>query len=81
MNEGIAAHAIDGRTDGCRWAWNPANTLTHTNEEVQPWWKTELVAQSLVKTVKVYNRADCCSERLANYVVRVGDNADFTKNA
>ena len=33
-----------------------------------------------IKQVKTYNRADCCAERLTNYQVRIGNNADITLN-
>jgi len=30
--------------------------------------------------VKVWNRGDCCKERLSNYEIRIGDNPDVQKN-
>lgn len=39
-----------------------------------------MTSTNFVKTVQTYNRADCCGDRLSNYLVRVGDNSDHTKN-
>jgi hypothetical protein len=33
-----------------------------------------------VTLVNVMGRTDCCTERLANYSVYIGDDSDFTKN-
>jgi len=40
-----------------------------------------MTSSNYVTYVSVYNREDCCKERLTNYVVRVGNDPDITKNA
>ena len=42
------------------------------------WWKADLDKVYFVASVVTYNRADCCSDRLANYQVYVGNDEDFT---
>jgi hypothetical protein len=39
-----------------------------------------MTSTNFVQYVAVYNRADCCGDRLSNYVVRVGNNADHKLN-
>merc|ERR1712072_438144 len=38
-----------------------------------PWWYVDLEKSASVTKVIVYNRSDCCGERLRNFEVRVGD--------
>lgn len=54
--------AIDGNRDGRYYAYS----CTHTNVQNDPWWKSKLVVGSIaeVKKVRIFNRKDCCSERL-----------------
>ena len=51
---GSAARAIDGRTDG---TYN-AESVTHTETGMDPWWEAELVAPSGVYGVRVWPRTD-----------------------
>jgi len=61
---GSAPHAVDGDTDG---TWrNPADTVTHTalRGDDDPWWQVALGQDSVVDEVELWNRTDCCRERL-----------------
>lgn len=49
-------------------------SCTHTYESKNPWWSADLGVSRPIGLIKVYNREDCCQERLTNYVVTVGDN-------
>lgn len=62
---GVASRAIDGDTQGFYWA----NSVTSTAFEVQPWWQVVLAVPVPVEQVVVWNRTDCCSERLSDYTV------------
>ena len=66
---GVAARAVDGNTNG---AWN-AGSVTHTNNDAQAWWQVDLGEVGQLDTVKVWNRTDCCSNRLSNFYVFVSD--------
>ena len=66
---GVASRGVDGNTDG-NWA---NNSVTHTNNEYQPWWQVDLGSVQQIGTVKVWNRTDCCGERLSNFFVLVSD--------
>jgi hypothetical protein len=64
---GGASHAVDGNTDG-----NYFNSsVTHTaSTTVGTWWQVDLGATSSVDHVTLWNRTDCCSERLTNFDVQ-----------
>jgi hypothetical protein len=63
----LAALAVDGNTNGDF----AAGSVTHTLGETAPWWQVDLGAQYSVSQVKLYNRTDCCGERLQNFYVFV----------
>ncbi len=64
-----AARAVDGNTSG---NWND-NSLTHTNFDYQGWWQVDLGTVAPINSIDVWNRTDCCSERLSNFYVLVSD--------
>lgn len=64
-----ANKAIDGNTDG--FYWN--GSVTHTNYEAQPWWQLDLGSVQQVNSVQVWNRSDCCGERLSDFYLLVSD--------
>lgn len=72
---GLSSRAVDGSTN----ANYGGNSCTHTgfSESDQgtpnPWWAVDLGATRKITRIKVTNRRDCCSERLNNFEVRVGD--------
>lgn len=66
---GSASRAVDGRTDG-NW-YN--NSVSHTRLEHSPWWEVDLQQNSLIARVSLFNRTDCCSERLNGAIVVIYD--------
>lgn len=66
---GGAAQAVDGNTDG---AYNNLS-ISHTDLEQSPWWQVDLSASYNIDTINLWNRTDCCIERLANFYVLVSD--------
>lgn len=70
-----AAAAVDGNTNG-----NFANaSVTHTSPTSQPWWQVDLGSVQNIDTIKLWNRTDCCADRLSNFYVLVSNTA-FTSN-
>jgi hypothetical protein len=65
---GLPSRAVDGITDGTYWG---SNSVTHTGIDTQPWWQVDLGKLSAIQAVQIYNRTDCCSERLADFYVFV----------
>uniref|UniRef100_A0A8D0BSI6 Fucolectin tachylectin-4 pentraxin-1 domain-containing protein n=1 Tax=Salvator merianae TaxID=96440 RepID=A0A8D0BSI6_SALMN len=66
---GSANKAVDGDCS----ADSNQGSCTHTKRENNPWWYVDLGTSYAIAAVIVYNRADCCSERLQGAEVRVGD--------
>jgi RHS repeat-associated protein len=67
---GNSSRGVDGNTNG---SWSD-NSVTHTQFEHQPWWQVDLGSVQQIGTVKLWNRTDCCGERLSNFHVLVSDN-------
>ena len=68
--EGEAKRANDGNTKG---AFH-LNSTTHTNgAEDMPWWEVDLGQMQPIDAVTIWNRTDCCVERLNGFVVLVLD--------
>jgi hypothetical protein len=61
--------AVDGNTDGIFMG----GFVTHTNLEANPWWQVDLGASAAVHSIVIWNRTDCCKDRLADYWVFVSD--------
>jgi|GEM_PF-5527667 len=66
---GNAQRAIDGNTDGI---WNH-NSVSSTAQGVAGWWEVDLGKEVPVDVVRVWNRTDCCGERLKNAVLTMLD--------
>ncbi len=64
-----AAAAVDGNTDG---SFGNAS-VTHTSSTFQPWWQVDLGSVQNLGSIKLWNRTDCCGDRLSNFYVLVSD--------
>jgi YVTN family beta-propeller protein len=67
---GIAGRAVDGNAGGSAYA---NGSVTATSEENQPWWQVDLGQPYRLSGIRIWNRADCCAERLANFYIFVAD--------
>ncbi|TDE00247.1 alpha-L-fucosidase [Jiangella asiatica] len=66
---GVPERAVDGNRDGVY----GGNSVTHTAEPSnQAWWQVDLGASAAIDTVDIYNRTDCCAQRLSDFWVMVG---------
>ena len=72
-----ASRATDGNTD----TTFSKNSCTATKQEESPWWSVDLDRTMEVKSVTVFNRGDCCGDRLNGFEVKVGDDSKWAKNA
>lgn len=70
---GLASRAVDGNTNGVY----ASGSVSHTANEAQPWWQVDLGASADIRQIVLWNRTDCCTERLSNLVVLVSE-ADMT---
>jgi hypothetical protein len=75
-NGGHASYAVDGNIDGNY----INNSVTHTNAEVDSWWVVDLGQVYDIDEIVVWNRTDCCAERLDNFVISTSLNS-FTNSA
>jgi hypothetical protein len=48
-----------------------AGSVTHTNAYPRQWWEVDLGRQSEISSVPLYNRVDCCQDRLTNFEVQI----------
>lgn len=65
---GIPSRAIDGNVSGI---WGHAST-THTTA-ANAWWMVDLKNTYDIDSITLWNRLDCCTERLSNFKIQVID--------
>jgi hypothetical protein len=60
---------VDGKTDG-----NFAHgTVSHTSNDPNAWLDIDIGERNRIDTIKIWNRTDCCSERLNQYWVFISN--------
>lgn len=64
---GLAKFGIDGNTNGVY----SGRSITHTDSEKDPWWEVDLKDTYPIEKIVLWNRTDCCRERLDNIIVSV----------
>ncbi|KAK3258920.1 hypothetical protein CYMTET_32060 [Cymbomonas tetramitiformis] len=71
-----ASNCIDGNT-GSSLACNGGTSVCHTSSpsHTDPWLQLDLGVTSAVQEVHVYNRRDCCTDRLGVHQIWVGSNS------
>ena len=57
---GYPFRAIDGNTDGDY----THGSVTLTEEELYPWWQVDIGSEQSIDKVEIYNRTDCCQDRI-----------------
>lgn len=67
---GNAGRAVDGNTDG---HYFNGKSVSHTNIEQGAWWQVDLGASYPIGLIRIWNRTDCCGERLSSFRVLVSD--------
>lgn len=67
---GFAARAIDGNTNGDY----TRNSVTHTATEVEPWLELNFGNSAEIDGLAIWNRTDCCAERLDNVSIFISNN-------
>ena len=72
---GEASRAIDGNKDGI---WANGSVLHTCNDGSISWWMVDLGAgkQHTITSVSIYNRADCCDDRIQDMNVQILDGSD-----
>jgi hypothetical protein len=72
---GPASKAVDGNTSG-----NTGDcSFSTTNNEPQDWWQVDLGASYSIQVIDLWNRTDCCGERLSDFDLLVStDGTNWT---
>jgi hypothetical protein len=52
---------------------NTAGIVSHTNLNAQAWWQLDLGNSYWLSRINIWNRTDCCADRLSNFYVFVSD--------
>lgn len=60
-----AVNAVDGNTDGNY----SDNSISCTKLDANAWWQVDLGAPEAVSAIRIWNRTDCCGDRLSDYWV------------
>jgi len=58
-----ASQAVDGNYQ----------SYTHTYDETGNWWYVDLQTPTYIRSIKIYNRQDCCKERILGARVQIED--------
>jgi hypothetical protein len=77
-----ASKVNDGNTSGNFWD----GSVSHSEygftgavpEAPGQWWYVGLDAERVVTAVNIFNRTDCCSERLSHYKILAWDSSTYT---
>ncbi|HEU4404286.1 MAG TPA: PA14 domain-containing protein [Polyangiaceae bacterium] len=64
-----AALAVDGGRDGAF----ASGSVSHTNADPNAYWEVDLGASYQTFGVRLWNRTDCCSDRLSNFYLLASD--------
>ncbi|XP_026104641.1 fucolectin-4-like, partial [Carassius auratus] len=71
-----AANAIDG----IRYAPGVASSCSHTDIQLSPWWRLDLLDSYKISKVTVTNRADGYLEQTAGVEIRIGNSLENNGN-
>lgn len=69
FGNGYAQLGNDGNSEGRYFR----GSVTHTQPESSPWWELKFNGLRKVERVEIYNRADCCADRLVPFTVQLLD--------
>jgi hypothetical protein len=64
-----AARAVDGNVDGEYFD----GSVSQTAAEPMPWWQVDLGAAAAIQSIAIWNRTDCCADRLDDYWIFVSN--------
>jgi hypothetical protein len=65
----VAGLAVDGNTDGIL----DDCSVAHTDAGPNPWWQVDLGGSFIVSSIVIWNRTDCCGDRLGDYWLFLSD--------
>jgi hypothetical protein len=68
-----AGKAVDGNIDANLKMNDAKSSVSHTQGEASPWWEVDLGAVYDIGKVVIWNRKDCCWDRLQGFVVSTSE--------
>jgi len=71
---GPASRAIDGNTNGNYFG----GSVTHTGFDKNGFWQVSLGKNFDLTDIQIFNRTDCCTDRLTNFTLSVTDASNST---
>nr|XP_014344319.1 PREDICTED: uncharacterized protein LOC102353115 [Latimeria chalumnae] len=71
-DQGVPEHAIDGNRNSVYGSLS----CTHTQYEMNPWWRVDLQQPHKISVVLITNRGDCCWERLKGAEIHIGNSLE-----
>ncbi|KAJ8351142.1 hypothetical protein AAFF_G00146520 [Aldrovandia affinis] len=66
--------------DGSHQTTYESRSCTHTELQIDPWWRVDLRHEFRVTSVTITNREDCCPERLDGAQIRIGNSMENNGN-
>ncbi|XP_072276502.1 uncharacterized protein [Pyxicephalus adspersus] len=69
---GAPENAIDGSTN----TNYMSKHCSHTDLDIEPWWRVDLTKVYNITKVKILNRGDCCKERIQGAELRIGNSPE-----
>jgi parallel beta-helix repeat protein len=70
------SEAVDGETNG-NWSYG---SVSSTDSAPYPYWTVDLEHIYSIDQIRIYNRTDCCTERLSDFFVEVSeDDESYTQ--
>ncbi|XP_078700976.1 uncharacterized protein LOC144927433 [Branchiostoma floridae x Branchiostoma belcheri] len=72
----VPSRAVDGITS----THMRTGSCTHTEEEDNPTWWVNLGQPYMIDRVVIFNRRDCCVERINAFNIHIGDSKQVTRN-
>eukprot|EP00058_Branchiostoma_floridae_P007194 XP_002592682.1 hypothetical protein BRAFLDRAFT_67120 [Branchiostoma floridae] len=76
---GVASHAVDGNTDTSYGSGSCTHTANTPGEDNPTWW-VDLGQSYVIGRVAIFNRQDCCSERINPFNIHIGDSDQVSTN-
>ncbi|CAH1247890.1 Hypp8047 [Branchiostoma lanceolatum] len=77
LNGMAAVRAVDGNKNGDA---KGGGSCSHTDLAENNWWRVDLGIAQAIGNVVVYNRMDCCGDRLNGFKVHVGGSTNVASN-
>jgi hypothetical protein len=72
-----ATRAVDGNTSGSYYD----KSISHTQLELDPWWSVDLGSVQNIGEIKLWNRTDCCIDRLFPFRISIQNVFDAALDA